>query len=523
MVATLVKLRFLLLANSLKKSPWQIVAVVLGGLYGLGLLGMIVVGLIGLSFTPESFARTVTVLAGAVVILGWTFLPLLTTGIDQTVEPSRLATFPIPVNTLLVGLTISGVLGIPGIVTSIAALATAGSWWRHPAAAVVALICAVIGVLTAVVGSRMLAALATRIGSGRRAREAKGLLLFIPLVLLGPILLGVTGLLREVADVLPTIANVISWTPFGAIWAVPADVALGDYGRAGLEFLIGLVTLGVFLLLWRWGLGRALETPARTSSVKAGTRGTGFFGIFPGTPSGAVAARALTYWIRDPRYAQSLIVIPLIPALIFFYSGLNGSLGGLVFVGPVVALLLALSIYTDVSYDNTAFALHLQTGVSGRDDRIGRVVALAVFAVPASLILTVGSVAVTGSWSMLPGLFGIVIGTLLTGFGVSSIASGAFTFMVPAPGDSPFKAKPGGGFSLMLSNLVTWGILGVLVLPELVLAILSFTSGNQLLGWVSLIVGLGLGAVLLGVGIRVGGNLLDRRGPELLAQLQKQK
>ena len=69
MVATLVKLRFLLLINGLKKSPWQIVAVVLGGLYGLGILVTAIAGLIALSFAPLELARTVTVLAGAALML----------------------------------------------------------------------------------------------------------------------------------------------------------------------------------------------------------------------------------------------------------------------------------------------------------------------------------------------------------------------------------------------------------------------------------------------------------------------
>lgn len=523
MVATLVRLRFLLLGNALRRSPWQIVAVVLGALYGLGLLTVCIGGLIALSWAPLELARTVVVLAGAVVILGWTVLPALTSGVDQTVDPARLATFPIPLRTLLVALAVSGVLGVPGIVTSLAALATVGTWIRFPLAAAAALLCAAIGVLTAVVGSRMLVALASRIGTGRRAREARGILVFIPLVLLGPIVFGVLQLLRDLAGALPRIADVVALTPFGAIWAAPASIAAGDFGRAGLEFLIGAGTLVVFVLLWRWGLARALETPARPAQAKAVRRGAGLFDVFPGTPAGAVAARALTYWIRDPRYSQSLISVPLVPLLIFFYGGLNDNLGALVWVGPIVAVLLAMSIYTDVSYDNTAFALHLQTGVSGVADRIGRVAALATFAVPVSLLLTVGSVWITGMWAMLPGLLGITLGVLLTGFAVSSLISGRFTFAVPAPGESPFKAKPGGGFSLMLSTFASWTVVGVLTLPELVLAIVGFATGEALYGILSIVVGLALGGVLLALGVRIGGRILDQRGPELLAQLQRQK
>ena len=523
MVATLVRLRFLLLANSLKKSPWQIVAVVLGGLYGLGVLALVVVGLIALSFAPAELARTITVLAGAALILGWTVIPTLTSGIDQTVEPSRLATFPIPLNTLLLALTVSGVLGVPGIVTSVAALATGLTWWKSPAIALIAVVCAAIGVLTAVVGSRMLVAVTAGLASGRRVREAKGILLFIPLVLAGPIVIGMMELLRGSAAALPDIANGVAWTPVGAIWAVPSDVAAGDPASAVLRLVIGVATLGLFVVLWRWGLARALETPVKSSSMRSGKRGLGLFGVFQGTPAGAVAARALTYWMRDPRYAQSLITVPLVPVLLFFYASLNGNLFMLNAVGPIIAVLLAMSIYTDVSYDNTAFALHLQTGVSGRADRVGRVIALAVFAVPLSLALTIASVAVTDTWQLLPGLVAITVGILLTGFGLSSLVSGAFIFAVPAPGESPFKSKPGGGFSLMLSLFVTWGLLSILILPEFVLAMIGIVTGQAMYGWIALAVAIVLGSVLLVVGIRVGGRILDERGPDLLVKLQRQK
>lgn len=523
MVATLVRLRLLLLGNQLRRSTWQLIATILGGLYGLGMLALIVTGLVVLGFTDPAFAQTVVVLAGSAVILGWTVIPVLTAGIDQTVDPARLAPFPVSVSTLVPALTVSGVLGIPGVVTLLASLGTVGTWIRSPLAALAAVVCAVIGTVTAVVGSRMLVAVASRVGSGRRAREARFVLVFIPLVLLGPIILGVANLLREVADVLPGIARVLSFTPLGAIWAVPGDVAAGRFGQAALSFAIGVATLAVMLLVWRWALARALERPAQAAAARADRRGSGLFGVLPGTPWGAVAARSLTYWIRDPRYAQSLISVPLIPALIFFYGGTNGNLGALLWVGPIVGVLLSMSIYTDVSYDSTAYALHLQTGVRGWADRAGRVLALALFAVPVTLLLTVGGVAVLGEWAMLPGLLGITIGVLLSGFAVSSLISGAFVFPVPAPGENPFKSRSGGGFSLLLSMLATGSALAVLVLPELILAIVGFATGDPLWGVLSIVVGLVLGSVLLVLGIRIGGRIVEARGPGLLSQLQRQR
>ena len=43
----------------------------------------------------------------------------------------------------------------------------------------------------------------------------------------------------------------------------------------------------------------------------------GLFSLLPATPTGAVTARSLTYWLRDPRYGGSLMVIPLLAVVMF--------------------------------------------------------------------------------------------------------------------------------------------------------------------------------------------------------------
>jgi ABC-2 type transport system permease protein len=523
MVAHLVKLRFLILWNGLRRSTWQFIASILGALYGLGLVGLVVAGLFALSFVPEDLARTVIVLGGSLTIVGWVLMPMIATGIDQTVEPSRLSIFPIPLDTLLVALTVSGVLGVAGIVTSIAALSTALTWWQHPLAAVASVVCAVIAVLTCVVGSRAVIAVSSRVGTGRRFREAKALVVLIPLILLGPLIVGLIQAIQTLGDFLPDLAVILGFTPLGAIWAVPADIATGNWARAGIEFLIALATLAVLAALWRPALRHALENPTAAGPSKVGKNSLGAFDRFPATPTGAVASRALIYWMRDPRYAQQLITVPLVPVVLLFYSNATDSPALFNITAPVIALLLALSLYADISYDNTAFALHLQTGVTGAADRLGRVIALAVFAVPVTALLALATVWYSNTWTALPGLLGVSFGLLLSGFAVSSVVSGRFALAVPLPGDSPFKSRPGGGITLALTSLATWGMVAVLILPEGVLALIGFITGNMIWGWASLLVGLALGGALLVIGVRWGGAIVDRRGPELLAQLQAQK
>ncbi len=522
MVAHLLRLRLFVLKNSLLRSPWQLIAVIFGGLYGLGMLAAATAGLFALSGAPIELARTIVILGGSAIILGWILLPLLVTGVDQTLDTSRLVTFPIPRGQLLIGLAVCGVLGIPGILTLLAALATAGTWWQHPLIAIVAMVCAVLAALTCVVGSRMLTSLSSSFSSGRRFREIGGLIAFLPLVLMGPIIVSITSGLQSAGDALPGFADALSWTPLGALWAVPSELAVGEYGTAGLKFLIGLATLLVLTLIWKRSLGVALVTPVRAASRQQLQGTLGFFSLLPDTPTGAVAARALTYWLRDPRYARAFLLVPMIPALMFFYSSLNDSPGILNATAPTVALLLGLSIFSDLSYDNTAFSAHVSSGIRGVADRTGRVVAVAIFAVPIVIVFAVASVWISTSWQILPGLLGLSIGVLLTGLGLSSVTSATVVVPVPAPGDSPFKSVPGAGFTSMITTFATWGILTVLILPELLLFIIAAVTGQAMFGWIALVVGAILGPLFLALGIRIGGARLDRRGVYLLEKLVRQ-
>lgn len=523
MVAHLVKLKLILLKNSLRRSPWQLVGVVFGALYGLGLMILVIGGLIALSAADITLARTVVVLAGSALILGWTFIPLVAAGVDMTLDPARFVTYSIPMPQLLAGLALSGIIGVPGLVTLLASVGTAGTWWRHPLSLAAALVCACIAVLTCVVLSRLVTSATTSLSSSRRFKDVSGLVALIPLVLMGPIIAAVTAGLSDASAFLPALAQTLSWTPLGAVWSVPADLALGAFGAAGVKFLIALTTLTALAWLWKLTLSRALVTAASNAVTRKSAGRLGLFARFPATPTGSVAARALTYWLRDPRYGASLIMVPLFPVILFFIGSQTGSLASLNYLGPIAAFLLVWSISADVSYDGTAFWLHVSTGVSGLADRLGRVLACAVFALPVTVIFTIVPIWITAGWSLLLPMLGLSLGILLTGFGLSSVVSARYTYNVPLPGDSPFKTPPGSGMRMAVVQFGGMAVLALLVVPELVLGVICLLTGNQLYGWLTLGAGVVLGTVLLVTGIRTGARWYDSRAPELLLAVGRNK
>lgn len=523
MVAHLIRLKLVLLRNGLRRSVGQLVGLIVASLYGLGILLLAVTGLIVLRAVDSQIAETIVVLGGSALLVGWGLTPILLSGVDLTLDPARFAPFPIPLPRLLAGQAIAGLIGVPGVCTTIALAATLVTWSRGPGVFAVAVLGALLALGLCVVVSRLVASALTDLASSRRFREASRIVVMVPLVLLGPIIALAARGIEMNAAALRSLAGVLSWTPLGAAFSAPAAAAEGDALGALVKLVIAAASLSLAAWGWSRALARALVTPAsRASSGGRATarRGIGAFGWMPATPWGAIAARSLTYWIRDPRYAAALIIVPLLPVILYFSSVQRHNSEMFLLSGPLAAFLLAWSLASDISYDSTAFALHLAAGVRGSDDRRGRALALLTFAAPTAAVITLVPFLASGRWALLPAYLGLVFGVLLSGVGLASVVSSRFVVAVPLPGESPFKRPPGNTAQTILVQLGGLVALGILVLPEIVLVALA-SSTDAGFGWAALLVGLVVGGTLALLGMWLGGKLLDRRGPEVYAALTK--
>ncbi|MDQ0095844.1 transporter [Paeniglutamicibacter psychrophenolicus] len=515
MVAHLMRLKLALLRNSFRRSPWQLVGVCIGGLYGLGMVVFAVTGTALLADADAALANTILVCAASLVTLGWAIVPLVAFGVDLTLDPARFTTFTISRPRLATGLLLSGFIGVPGLLTLLLLGGQFLAWRRDPPALLAALAGGVAGALMCLALARLTTTSMARLTGSRRFRDVAGIIAIIPLILLGPIIGTAAEGIESVLDWLPRLATVLGFTPLGVFAALPGDLAAGAWGLGAARLVLGLAYLGAVLWAWERGLHKSMENPLapHTGSKPVGM---GAFGIFPATPRGAVAARALTYWLKDPRYAASIVVVPLMPVLIWFTSTNSGNPQLMLVLGPLLGILMAFAISADVSYDSTAFSLHVLTGVRGVDDRAGRVLACAVFALPVTLLAAILPPVFLGRTDLLPAILGISLCGLLSGFGVASVASARFTYAVPLPGESPFKTPPGAGARMAVVQLATFAIMSVLLLPALGLLVAQVLTHHAIFGWLALAVGVVEGAVLLVAGIRLGGRWLDARAPELM-------
>jgi ABC-2 type transport system permease protein len=109
---TVMKLR--MMRNGLGRSVARTIGFVVGALWALGAAGVAALGLIGLRWEDAGLAADATAAAFAALTVGWTLLPLLVFGVDETLDPARFSLLPVRARELMPGLLAAGLAGPPG-------------------------------------------------------------------------------------------------------------------------------------------------------------------------------------------------------------------------------------------------------------------------------------------------------------------------------------------------------------------------------------------------------------------------
>ena len=519
MVAHLVRLKLHLLRNGLRRSVAAVVGMVIGVIYGGGLVALVLGGLVALRAQGDlQLARAVVVVAGSAVVAGWTLLPIILFGVDPTLDPTRFATFAVRERTLAVGLVLTALVGLPGVATILLVLGTVVAGSRSVPATLAALVGGLLGLLTCVLLSRIVTAAAAAVLATRRGRDVAGvggLLLFI---VAGPLIGGLSdgGIDRATLD---SAAAVLAWTPMGWAWAPAGDVALGEWSTGSTHLALAAALVLILLVVWERLLVSVLRNP-RSASADGGkvSAGLGLFGRLPATPMGAIAARAGTYWVRDPRFNVPAIMTILLPAGLLIPGVGSGSQVALLGMPLASAYLIGWGQHNDVGYDSTAFWLHVASGVDGVSDRLGRLFPSGLMAVVCVPVYAVLGPVLGAPWRMLPATFGTACALALNGFAVACVTSAVKQYAVPAPGENPFTSRPGSAGVTLGVQAVCGVAVWTLSLPALGLAVAAYL-GVDWAAWAALVVGPVLGGVALLVGTRLGADLFRRRQALLLQDL----
>lgn len=528
-----VRLKVRLMRNGLRGQAWRVVAFIFGVLFGAWLA---LVGALGLSASgaaPREVGYAIAVLAGAFLVLAWTFVPLLFFGVDETLDPARFALLPLRRGALARGMLAAAFIGIPAAATLFATLGlvVAAAIRDGFPEAVAALVGVLLGLTLGVVGSRALTSAFATLLRSRRVRDLAAVALALVASSIAPLQLLIssrltTGSLRQAVDV----ADVVAWTPAGAPYALPFDIAAGAWLNAGIRLAITVAS--ILLLLWWWSVTIESAMLGSTSGGVAkpmkGAGGNPVRTLIPAalralvrpTPFGAMVARESRFWWRDPRRRAGLVSILMASAVVPIAINFASTAGdaarggyGFSFAVTMAGAMGGMLLSNQFAYDGSAFAAHLLTRVPGRTELRARATAIGFVAVPVQVAVVIAVAYVSGRESQL--LAGI--GVLAAAFGAAVGSAAIVSVLAPYPlpdSTNPFAMNSGSAGSKGLLAFVAMLGTFLVTAPLAIAAYLSprWTGGAL----VVLVVGVLYGLAFAWAFTSFAGNILDRRGPEIL-------
>ena len=503
MAGLFVRLKLRLIAGSLRGSSGRQVGFILSTIAALGTAVGGFAFAASLRLAPHHVAVDAAVIGFTGLVAGWTLLSVLVFGVDETLDPSRLAPLPLTRRDLAVGLfaaSVTGVWPLAAVAVSIGAVVGVAP---HPPGALVGLIAAVLVLALAVLLAR---AVTTSLAGALRSRRGRDVV--VAIALLVPVLpqvarVAISGdgggstISRSGVD---RVVEVLEWTPPGM---------LGRALHTGNPLWLAIPAVVVGLLAWWWvaALGRELTT------VDASTQGAAVKRSRwnPSGQLGGVVVKELAYTRRDPRRTMAILsslVVTLILGFSWVRGGISPSVG--VAFGAAIMGLHCLNMFGN---DGRAFWMNVLAWDDPREvrtDLAGRQLAFALVVGPALAALAVVAALVGGKPDE-------IAPAVLVGLTVLAITLGLATLnTVLAPVAVPERSNPfstgvsGQGCLAGVASMALMLATFLLALPVVLPAALEGPV------WVP-VAGLVYGASIAWLGRLVAGNIAYRRLPEIHA------
>lgn len=523
MVATVLRLKFQVVRHQLRREWWRGLLLLGGAIWSLSLIPVTFWIQESVRLNPADARSDILVGLATVCIVGWVVVPLLVTGLEDTLDPSRFASLGVPAKKLMPGLTVAAALTVPALFFACVFVIMAAAWRPNGLLMATAVAGGLLTVALMVVLARVVVAWSGRLLASRKARAwtlAAGSVAVAVLITAAWLVLR-DGLESALAYEVPLGLTALGHTPVGAGMTAPDAMARGDYLGAAwrLAMMVGAVLL--VHRAWRATVAYTLVHPrfrGGGAHRQADTILNGARCLVGGSRATAVRARALVYWFTDSRYLVAAIGVVALPVL---YLVIVIPVMGLdvrwAFAAPVM---LAASIgwgrHNDIAYDSSALYLDVVAGPHGRAVIWGRMQAVLVWAIPLVVVAAVTVLAWSGQWSAAPGLIGACVGALGVTLGISALTSVALPYRAPAPGANPFGAEVGSLGASLVAQLVS-GAAMFATLPLVTIPFILSLTVSPLWGWLSLIAGVVIGVGAAAYGVRLAGTLYNRRSGKLLA------
>ncbi|MDO4898251.1 MAG: hypothetical protein Q3965_02980 [Rothia sp. (in: high G+C Gram-positive bacteria)] len=526
MVAVLLKLKLAhFLASFRQGNPWVVVGLIFGLLYALGFVAMIA-GL-GVWAGKEAAYLPYLVLAGALLTLVWWVLPIFASAADATLDPERLAPYPIKPHQLMLGQFFGAFIGLPGLATLLLTLVTASSLLSAPLGLVFFPLTVLLGLGLAVVVSRLVTLVSIPLRARRGVSNTLTLLASALLIFTGPLIMGLTQGIGALGEKTFTLAAFLQWTPLGSAWGISAAAAEGNLLRALTLTGLSLVYLALGWFAWQKATWRTMLSVGDLTPMQ-GTKALengqlGIMGRFADQPRWAIAARVLHSIVKDSRYGANFLGVLLFYVLYIFMMTLGNNPAFIFFLlvfNPAYAGYLFAYL---IPYENTAFSLHVLAPLRGIEDRLGRVYALSLLFVPMIGVGTVVSSLLAGRSNMLLADLALTFGVFAAGLGIAAISDMLFSVPVAPPGSTPWKTpKQPDGMAKTLVRGLTMLVPMAFAIPGFMgMFVSAVISENLLWAYLGSLLTLALGLGMLTLGVRRGASLYDRNAALVLQRVAR--
>jgi ABC-2 type transport system permease protein len=474
--------------------------------------------------------RMVDLLAtlGLAWLIGWVMGPVVVRGAGLGLRPEWFALLPLGPRRLAAGLLAVSFAGFAPAVTLVAASALLVAATRLGVVPVlVAIPATLLQVVLVVVCSRVVVAALGATLSSRRGQELGGLLMAVIIALAsgGWSLAAVMGQQLATGPP-PALATALRVLPSGWAPVAVAAAARSDWPLA-LGALGGLLALSALLLgAWAALLPAVMRQPAGPAGrvaapAAAGPRPGGWQRLLPDGPTGAVVAKELHTWRRDPGRTLLLLLALLI-------SGLNLAVPAVAFdlpaalpwVGPAAALIVAMGAANLYGEEGTALWLTRMVPGTERADVRGRQAAWLLVVAPVTVVLTVALTAVSDQGWAWPYVLAIVPAILGGTAGLMMVLSVTRPVRQKDPHRraGPFDTgeDPNAAGALIGRQYLMLALAAACAVPAAILVVVGALRHQPVLQGAGVLAGAATGVLLCWWGGRSAARRLADRGAELL-------
>jgi ABC-2 type transport system permease protein len=450
----------------------------------------------------------------------WLILPLVTFGLDSTLDPATLALYPLRTRALAVGLLAASATGAWPAATLIGLLGVTIGLAHGALGVLIGLLAVLLQVLFCITLARFVTTGLAGMLRSRRGKDFAALLII-------PIFAAYEGFIQIVpkladegaltAGSFGGVDQWLRWTPPGLAVHAIRDASTGHPGTALLRLALLAGTIVVLGLLWIKSLSRALVTT--DTSTQSAVRGSALpfarYGV-----RGTVAARFWLYQRREPFALIYWGIITVIMVVVAIRAVLTPDwFGGLLASGVAGGAFVGAFHNNAIGMSGPGFGLEA-TALNGRRALrayfSGQNIAIGAIAVPLFTAVCFGLAAVAkhpidGFLAMAVGLAGIGAGLAL-----ANLFTAASAYPVEKRGGTPTpRAASGHGGEAFGSWILT--VLGVGVAVTPVILAVVFTRTDPAAIWMPVLVlgGAAYGLVLTWAGVRGAANLAEQKLPEL--------